>query len=121
LIDKAADEPLQLQQITDLAPFLDGHTDAFVQEANIEQITWDALPGIAPFVKEETLVALINKVGLKDVQLKYLIGIAPFLGNQLDPLLNEVEISTLTPEDLAEIAPFVKKETLASLMESLAK
>ncbi|WLD92529.1 helix-turn-helix transcriptional regulator [Alkalihalobacillus sp. AL-G] len=121
LIEKAIAEPLTLEQNIRVAPFLDDHADRFIQQAAIDRVTWDELKDIAPFIKKDTLATLVNKASLEKVSFRSLIEIAPFLGDQLEPILNEIEVNEITPDILAEIAPFVRKETLARLMETFTK
>jgi transcriptional regulator with XRE-family HTH domain len=120
LIDQTSNEPLSLEQIVSVAPFLGEHMDRLLVQAKIESLSLQQLPVLAPFIGREALANLIDKLPDKELDSAKLISIMPFIDKEkLDTLLENKEITNLTPALLADMAPFVKKETLTRLMSRL--
>jgi transcriptional regulator with XRE-family HTH domain len=113
---------LSMEKLISIAPFLGNYLNQLVEETDINDVKWGEIPELAPFISQETLSDLIEKVPDEERSLETLVDIAPFAGKDyLDHLLQKVNSSGLTSDMIADLAPFIKKETLTKLMSNLVK
>lgn len=114
LLNKCQQEELTLDGFLELAPFLEDQLDTFLQNSQLKGMTWSKLGRLAPFVGKETLVAFIHRLPKEEMSHEDLRKLAPFLDEHLDSLMTEVSLSA---ELIAELAPFLRRETLKDLIQ----
>ena len=109
-----------LKDLVSLAPFMGQYTDHLTSEVvQFGEATWDDVVSLAPFIKHETLKALIKESLEARPKISEVADIAPFLHESADELVqqalnNNEEFSWETIETLA---PFIKPETLSKLLD----
>jgi transcriptional regulator with XRE-family HTH domain len=106
---------LNLEELIEIAPFLGNDLDRLVLNTDLTS-EWDHVVGLAPFLKSETLIRLVNNSKTGKLSMEMLISVAPFLGNYLNQLLEETDINDVRWGELPQLAPFVSQETLANLI-----
>ena len=122
LVDDSLDnqedgEKLDLKAIAGLAPFLDEkYLDALIKRAHVHSLK--DLAGLAPFLSSETLDVLVAEADIKG-DISGIISLAPFLGSEtLDALVDKAE----EKGDIGEIfglAPFLSSGTLDRLVQKM--
>ena len=122
LVDDSLDnqeggEKLDLKAIAGLAPFLDEkYLDALIKRAHVHSLK--DLAGLAPFLSSETLDVLVAVADIKG-DISGIISLAPFLGSEtLDALVDKAE----EKGDIGEIfglAPFLSSGTLDRLVQKM--
>lgn len=117
LVEETVEDPGTLQEVIDLAPFLGGKIDPFIEKVQINTLNWDEIAALAPFVQPETLSALIDEKveGVPDVD--KLSAIMPFLREHSMKILEQADLKRLEWEDLGTLAPFFQKGQLDELLE----
>lgn len=122
LVDDSLDnqedgEKLDLKAIAGLAPFLDEkYLDALIKRAQVHSLK--DLAGLAPFLSSETLDVLVAEADIKG-DISGIISLAPFLGSEtLDALVDKME----EKGDIREVrglAPFLSSGTLDRLVQKM--
>ncbi|WP_300845900.1 helix-turn-helix domain-containing protein [uncultured Acetatifactor sp.] len=122
LVDDSLDnqedgEKLDLKAIAGLAPFLDEkYLDALIKRAHVHSLK--DLAGLAPFLSSETLDVLVAEADIKG-DISGIISLAPFLGSEtLDALVDKME----EKGDIREVrglAPFLSSGTLDRLVQKM--
>lgn len=114
-LDGQEEEELDLKAIIGLAPFLDEeYLDALVRKAHVRSLK--ELTGLAPFLSEELLDTLVENADLNE-DISGVIGLAPFLSEEtLDKLVQKL-LPLNGLKGLAGLAPFLSEETLDRLVE----
>lgn len=110
-------EKLDLKAIAGLAPFLDEkYLDALIKRAHVHSLK--DLAGLAPFLNSETLDVLVAEADIKG-DISGIISLAPFLGSDtLDSLVDKME----EKGDIREVrglAPFLSSGTLDRLVQKM--
>ena len=110
-------ETLDLKAIIGLAPFLDEkYLDALIKRAQVHSLK--DLAGLAPFLSSEMLDSLVENADIEG-DISGITSLAPFLSSQaLDALVEKAE----KKGDISEIlglAPFLSKDTLDRLVQRM--
>ena len=106
-----------LNQLISLAPFLDQDAlETLLHRSDMGTMEINALTALAPFISSETLANLLNDVDEATLDIKHMIALAPFLDDAFDPLLNKIEIGSITWKELARLAPFIESETMGNVI-----
>jgi transcriptional regulator with XRE-family HTH domain len=114
------DSSLNVEELIVIAPFLVNDIDRMVLNTDLTNYEWNHVVGLAPFLKSETLIHLVNNSKTEKLSMEKLISVAPFLGNHLNQLMEETEINDVGWGELPQLAPFISQKTLASLIEKVA-
>lgn len=118
LIDETVEEPANIQEIINLAPFLGGHVDPFLEKVKAETIHWDEVASLAPFLQSETLARLINEKVEGVVDTQEIIEIIPFLNGHINKIIEKVNLESLSWDDLGSLAPFLQGGQLDELIQT---
>ncbi|WP_052345723.1 helix-turn-helix domain-containing protein [Paucisalibacillus sp. EB02] len=118
LVEKAMDEEISFNKIVAVAPFLDQETtDQLVLRINDQKAESHQLSALAPFVSKNVLQEIAKSV---EIDNHTLVTIAPFIGhNELERLIEEADLNELSPNALANLAPFLSQETLVKLITKI--
>lgn len=109
---------VNLEEIVQVAPLVKPDKIEKVVKDNIDnddEILFSTLIGLAPFMDEETLDKLANKVS--NIDIGKLVGLAPFLKRKtLDNIVTKaVEEESIDTKKVVGLAPFLSKETLKKI------
>lgn len=108
-----------LKELTEIAPFLSEETlDMLVEKLQDAQVTVKGITPLAPFLSEDTLDKLANQV-VGSGSLSDLTSLAPFLSDEaLDTIVrNSTNMESFSIKQLHGLAPFLGEETLDWLVE----
>lgn len=113
------EDSVSIDDLVSVAPFVSDH---FLHEwalkiAHIEDI--HALAKLAPFLEDETLDHLVEKLGDGSRSLHELMPLAPFLGEATLNGLAARCVENANLDELLSIAPFLSEETLDALTARL--
>lgn len=111
------EEELDLKAITGLAPFLDEeYLDALIKRVRVRSLK--ELTGLAPFLSEKALDTLVENADL-NADISGIIAMAPFLSEEaLDKLVGKMEPSD-NWASIAGLAPFLSTKTLDRLVRGM--
>jgi transcriptional regulator with XRE-family HTH domain len=110
---------LNVEELIEIAPFLVNDIDRMVLNADLTNIEWNHVVGLAPFLKSETLIHLVSNTKTVEISMEKLISVAPFLGNYLNQLVEDTDIKDVSWGELPGLAPFISQKTLANLIEKV--
>ncbi|QOR67157.1 helix-turn-helix domain-containing protein [Cytobacillus suaedae] len=110
---------LNVEELIEIVPFLGSEIDRLVLQADLTDSEWDHVIGLTPFLKKETLIHLVNHSNTGEMSIDKLVSVAPFLGHYLNQLVEEMDIKDVRWGELPRLAPFIRKETLARLIEKI--
>ena len=114
---------LDMEELAEVAPILPPkQTESILGQmiGELETVQLSELCGLAPFLTEETLEQLAEKVSGESCFLEELCGIAPFLSKQsLDRLVKKAISQNkegIEFDEICGLAPFLSKETLDDIV-----
>lgn len=114
---------MDMEDLVDVAPILPPkQTEDILGQmiGELENVQLSELCGLAPFLTEETLEQLAEKVSGESCFLEELCGIAPFLSKQaLDRLVKKAISQNeegIEFDEVCGLAPFLSKETLDDIV-----
>ncbi len=83
-----------IKDIVYLAPFLEReYLDKLVKESDTEEMNWDLVTHVAPFLSKDTVEYLANQLieSESNIDVKHLVQLAPFLGrNYIEKLITQL-------------------------------
>ena len=116
---KDEETEVNLEEIVQVAPLIKPDKIEKVVKDTIDsndEISFLTIVGLAPFMDEETLDKLANKIS--NVDLGKLCGLAPFLKKKtLDGIITKaIEEDNIDTEEVVGLAPFLSKETIKKIV-----
>ena len=116
---KDEETEVNLEEIVQVAPLIKPDKIEKVVKDTIDsndEISFSTIVGLAPFMDEETLDKLANKIS--NVDLGKLCGLAPFLKKKtLDGIITKaIEEDNIDTEEVVGLAPFLSKETIKKIV-----
>ncbi|MGN0143222.1 MAG: helix-turn-helix domain-containing protein [Roseburia sp.] len=118
-------EEISLEELAEVAPLLPPkRTEGIMADiiSNLDTVDVDDLIGLAPFLSDEVLDQIVERVQLENgTDFDDLTGLAPFLSDRTLKRLVDQVISNDDGnlEDLVGLAPFLSKETLNEIVEKV--
>lgn len=116
---KDEETAVNLEEIVQVAPLVKPNKIEKVAKDvidNDDEISFSTLIGLAPFMDEETLDKLANKV--TNIDIGKLVGLAPFLKKKtLDNIVTKaMEEESIDTKKVVGLAPFLSKGTLKKIV-----
>ncbi|MFC5652547.1 helix-turn-helix transcriptional regulator [Paenibacillus solisilvae] len=117
LVGKVITGSVDARQILALAPFLGKEPlDQLVDHA-LDNLDWEVIQGLCPFVDRATLSKLVQQEALHNPDAGVIAGLAPFLDrSDLAILVKRIQSGQLDPKHLSALAPFLPQELLHELV-----
>ncbi|WP_053075105.1 helix-turn-helix domain-containing protein [Ornithinibacillus californiensis] len=113
-------DSLSISDIAHLGPFIGDEINDIIREIPLEDIRWEFLMGLAPFVHLEVLQGLVEKADMSQVTFSKIVAIAPFLDQETtDKIALRIHEEKVEAHHLAAIAPFVSKKALGEIAKSV--
>lgn len=110
------DIKVQVKDIISLAPFVSDDTLEKISNGILENESYDSLSALAPFLKSRQLNDIVmKKLETDDV---LLVDLCPFLSEDTNHVLAEKLMASDRHKEVADIAPFLKSETIDLLVDS---
>jgi transcriptional regulator with XRE-family HTH domain len=119
LIEEIEEDSLRFDDVIRLAPFLNESVEQLLQKHPVKALNWSEIEAIAPFIGKDALLRLIEDSEAGKPGLNHLLRLAPFLREDLDRFVNDLDIDKISWETLSELAPFMKRDTLSNLVSRI--
>jgi len=115
------EDPSSIESVIDVAPLArPSMLEGMMQELTGITFTREQIEGLAPFLDQEPLAALVINADTKEIDGEYLSALAPFLRREtLQRLVASVDFAAVDPDWLEEIAPFLDAATLDTLVTKI--
>ncbi|MFE7062803.1 helix-turn-helix transcriptional regulator [Sutcliffiella sp. NPDC057660] len=110
-----------IKDVISLAPFIRTGLDDLVNTVEVDEVSFEHVKLLAPFLSEDGLFAFIEKTAQEGITLQQFTLIAPFLGKNNHAVAAGLDVNGADGSDVVKIAPFVNRETLGSLLDRLDK
>ncbi|GGE58949.1 helix-turn-helix domain-containing protein [Priestia taiwanensis] len=101
-----------------IAPFYWEDLEKHVMNMPVENIQWNELLQLAPFMEERVLLKRAKEMNEGVLTIQQLANIAPFIGDLLEEYIN-INVHTLTVEELMSLAPFLDSQIIEKLLEKI--
>ena len=108
-----------IKDIISLAPFISSGLEDLLNQTEFDEVIWEHVKKLAPFLSEDGLLGLIEKAAQEGITLQQFLSIAPFLGQNNHIVAARLDVSGADGSDVVKIAPFVKREILGEILEKL--
>lgn len=119
LMDKK--DSLSIGDIAQIGPFIGDEINELIKGIPLEDIRWEILIGLAPFVHLNVLKDLVKKADISQITLKRIVAIAPFLDQETtDQLTIRIVGEKAEARHLSALAPFVSKEVLGDIARNVS-
>ncbi|WP_053071855.1 helix-turn-helix domain-containing protein [Ornithinibacillus contaminans] len=114
-------DEISWEYVTRLAPFLDEETlELLFQKISTDDAySWDHIVQLAPFLNRDSLLQLIMDQK-ESISIDQIARLAPFLGrSRVDEIINQTPVEDIPTKLLVRLAPFVSRELLHGLLDKL--
>ncbi|MBB2482418.1 helix-turn-helix domain-containing protein [Bacillus sp. APMAM] len=121
LVTKKSEGKLTVKQISMIAPFLDGDMRTLLDYLSLEELEVNDITDLLPFLEKDSRVDLVKRVTKVNLTVNQIATIAPFLEeDELEQMLGEENLK-ITPKNLAALAPFLTQKALVRLVENFSR
>ena len=113
-----SDDEISFSTLVGLAPFMDEET--LNKLANkVSNVDMGKLCGLAPFLKRKTLDSIVTKaIKEENIDTKEVVGLAPFLSQETLKKIAGHMLSHDKEEDIIAIAPFMGKDIISNIVNN---